>query len=613
MNVDLPPSETGGSLRDAYTFTPLTVAGGDEPVTMDVRLQRLVAWRQHGLPKPPTSSTAADEVAIIAKVSALTDFFALSEVTPGVEVGGIAADGTSIVTARIPVARLDRVRRHSSVLSLKAAQRLSRQLDATVRDVEALPGTTSVGTGGGHGVLVGIVDLGCDFAHDNFVDDAGHTRLVKLWDQNGRGRGEPGFEYGDVHLPAAIDAALATADPYATLRYTPGPEAHGTHVMDIAAGNGRGTGVPGVAPQADLLFVDVANSDIPWSGAEVVGTSFGDSVQLLEALVYVFQNAGDRPCVVNVSLGTNGGPHDGSTLVEQGIDRLLTQAPGRAVCIAASNSFADGIHAAGTVPSAGQHDLAWLTAPGDRTENELELWYPGGRRLTVELLTPSGQSVGLLPPGQSGTVSRGGRVVLFMANRLGDPNNGDNTIGLFLAPGVPPGRWVLRLWSTTGDDVPYHAWVERDDIGQSTFEEPLDNMHTIGSVSCGMRSIVVGSYDAHKAGAPLSWFSSAGPTRDGREKPEVSAPGHNVAAAASLTKDGTTRMSGSSMASPAVAGCIALLLAEAGASGRRLGVDEIRDIVIGSARSDPPPGPDWHDRYGAGRVSASGMLDRLRL
>jgi subtilisin family serine protease len=355
----------------------------------------------------------------------------------------------------------------------------------------------------------------------------------------------------------------------------------------------------------------VANTDIPWQGADVVGSSFGDSVQLLEALVYIFQNAGTAPCVVNVSLGTNGGPHDGTTLVEQGIDRLLIQAPDRAVCIAASNSFADGIHAAGTVPASGAHDLAWLIAPSDQTENELELWYDGDRRLSVELIRPDGQSVGTLAPGQSGTASQNGQVVLFAANRLGDPNNGDNTIGLFLSPIVPPGRWLLRLTSADGTEVPFHAWAERDDTGQSTFDQPLDNTRTIGSISCGRKSIVVGSYDAHKPATPLSWFSSAGPTRDGREKPEVSAPGHDVVAAAALSKTGTTCKSGTSMASPAVTGCVALLLAEAAARSRSLSIDEIRGIVVDTARSTPPAAGAWHDRYGAGRVTAGGMIARL--
>jgi subtilisin family serine protease len=331
-------------------------------------------------------------------------------------------------------------------------------------------------------------------------------------------------------------------------------------------------------------------------------------VQLLEALAFVFAEAGDVPCSVNVSLSTNGGPHDGTTLVEQGIDRLLSQAPNRSVCIAASNAYTSGIHAAATVPAEGAYELAWLVAPGDRTQNELELWYPGPAALRLELVAPDGQVATTLDPGQSGTTSSGGQTVLFAASRLDDPNNGDNTIGVFLAPSLAAGRWVLRLTSTTGVEVPFHAWIERDDGGQSTFEEPLDSSQTIGSISCGHNTIVVGSYDAHKPAVPLSYFSSAGPTRDGRQKPEVSAPGQDVVAASARSVTGTTRKSGTSMACPAVAGAIALLLA---AAQRPLTIDEIRDAVISTARNSPPTGDGWHDRYGNGRISVPGIIAHL--
>jgi subtilisin family serine protease len=341
-----------------------------------------------------------------------------------------------------------------------------------------------------------------------------------------------------------------------------------------------------------------------------VGRTFGDSVHLLEALVFIFETSADRPCVINVSLATNGGPHDGSSLVEQGIDRLVAQAPNRAVVIAASNSFADGIHAAGTVPKTARRDLVWTIAPGDGTSNELELWYRGADRLSVELIAPDGTGIGTLQPGQSGSVNHRGRVILFAANRLHDPNNGDNMIGVFLDPAAPTGRWTLRLRSKSQRAVDYHAWIERDDDGQSTFEAPLDNSHTIGSISCGHRSVVVGSYDAHKLALPLSFFSSEGPTRDGRQKPEVSAPGHRVLAADSGTLDGALRMSGTSMAAPAVTGCIALLLAEARVRKVSLTVDQIRQAVIETARHDPPAVPEggWDPRYGFGRVSAAGLV-----
>lgn len=596
-----------------YDFTLLTGPGGGAPVTMDFRLQHMLARRQHGQNKPVSASTGQDEAGVIAKVSDLRAFTALSAVTVGAVLGDTAPDGTTIVTARVPVAKLNQVRQHRSVVSLKAAQRLRPALKKTTAEISARPTDLPAGSGagGGRGVVVGVVDFGCDFAHENFRNASGTSRLLKLWDQNGSGDGEGAFGYGTVHENAAINAALKKQDPYSALDYRidPAEPAHGTHVMDIAAGNGR---TPGVAPASDLVFVELAGSDIPFDGGAVVGSSLGDSVQLLEALAFIFEVAGDKPCSINVSLGTNGGPHDGTTLVEQGIDRLLVQKPNRSVCIAASNSFGDGIHAAASVPVNGSHDLAWQVFEDDDTQNELELWYSGEQTLTLELITPEGQSIGTLGLGESGTVTQAGEVVLFAANRPRDPNNGANAIGVFLAPSLPSGTWTLKLHNeNTEEKVPFHAWIERDDRGQSCFEEPLDNTHTVGSISCGHKTIVVGSYDAHVAKLPLSGFSSSGPTRDGRRKPEVSAPGHDVVAAASLTGDDTVAMSGTSMAAPAVTGCVALLLASAHAHGKSLTVDEIRALVIGSARVEPPKTGTHDLRYGEGRVSASAMIEKM--
>ena len=83
----------------------------------------------------------------------------------------------------------------------------------------------------------------------------------------------------------------------------------------------------GWLPEADLIFVNISHAVDPNAPSDILNTSFGDSVRLLDALKYIFDKAGDRPCVSNVSLGTNGGPHDGKTLVDLGIDSLLRAAP----------------------------------------------------------------------------------------------------------------------------------------------------------------------------------------------------------------------------------------------------------------------------------------------
>lgn len=603
--------------REVAPVPEMTVSTTDAYAGMDPRLQRFVARQRQGLLEAPTVSSAHDEVAVIAKVTDVTAWEALSEVQMGGVFGEPAADGTQIVTGRIPLARIEYVRQQRYVTSLKATQSLRPALDKTIAETGARTDLLPQGqrTAGGAGVVVGIIDFGFDIAHHNFRHPDGSTRLLALWQQAGPSTPTSPFGYGKTFTPAQINAALLQPDPYSALGYGPVPDqrlpnpgTHGTHVADIAAGNGRGSGISGMAPNADIVFVDVATSDIPRQGPQVVGTSFGDSTRLLEAVLYIFQQAGTRPCVINISLGTNGGPHDGTTLVEEGIDRLVRAAPNRAVVIAASNAFADGIHAAGTVPPGGQADLLWDVRLGDTTQNELEVWYRGPDRFAMELLAPGGRSLGRIEPGHNGNVQRQGQVVLFVANRLGEPNNQDNTIGVFLESGLPSGRWTVRLHGVTVQDGTYHAWIERDDPNPSNFAPPHDNTHTIGSISCGHETIVVGSYDAHKATVPLSFFSSAGPTRDGRQKPEVSAPGHALFAAHSRTGTGVTRKSGTSMAAPAVTGLVALLLAQAQAQGLALTSQQIRDLLTTTARHHPPDAAGWDDRYGHGRVSATAAV-----
>jgi subtilisin family serine protease len=553
-------------------------------------------------------------VAVIARVTDAEAWEALSEVRTPTLIG-VTSDKTSIVTGRIPISRIEVVRSQKFVKSLKASQRMRPQLNKTTEETETLPNLLPPShlANGGKGVVVGVIDYGADFAHDNFRLENGATRLLALWNQDASATAASPFGYGREHLSSAIDLALQKPNPYAELAYDPAayedpadPGAHGTHVLDIAAGNGRGTSVPGMAPNSTLIFVNISHKADP-TGTSVVGKTFGDSVRLLEAAKYIFEKAGTQPCVINISLGTNGGPHDGTTLVEQGLDSLVSAKPNRAIVLAAGNAFDDGIHAKGLVKQSGTADLEWQVRTNPQLDIEMEVWYAAADRFTVELLDPDGTVQASCQPGQNKTLQIDHRVV-FIANRLSDPNNGDNMIGIFLAAGIKPGTYTVRLHGDTVTNGAFHAWIERDNTFSSQFAPPHDPSLTIGTVSCGRACISVGSYDAHKAARPLSFFSSAGPTRDNREKPEVSAPGHQVRAAQSSTGSGSRLMSGTSMASPAVAGLIALMLDEARHRNIDLTIDQIRKILIDTARRKPPGGNAWHPQYGHGRVHAKAAL-----
>lgn len=606
------PGGKHSSLEGAELVSTDTYSG------MDPRLQRIVVYGCRGISTFATASSERDEAVVIAKVTDHDKWEQLSEVRVGTTLGDQESTGVWIVTGRIPVARIENVRQQPFVRSLKATRFLQPTLKDTIEEIGAREDLLPSGnqTAGGTGTVVGIIDYGMDFAHHNFRNPGGGTRLLSIWHQDGSSSPMSPFGYGREYTQEQINHALEQGDPYGTLGYGPTPDirlsgakgTHGTHVADIAAGNGRGSHMPGVAPGAEIVFVDVRPDDIPWRGRGVVGSSFGDSVRLVEAIQYTFDRAGNRPCVINVSLGTNGGPHDGSTLVEEAIDVLVRGAPNRAVVMSAANSFDDGIHAAGTVNENAHLDLVWEISSSDTSHNEIEVWYSGQDRFAVELIAPGGNSLGTISPDSNGVSANRD---IFVSNRLADPNNNDNMIGVFLESGLPAGKWIVRLHGLKVHDGSFHAWIERDDRFPSNFGPPHDNTHTIGSIACGYETIVVGSYDAHKTSFPLSYFSSAGPTRDNRKKPEISAPGHQVFAARSRTGSGVVRKSGTSMAAPAVTGVVALMMGQALAQGTSLSVQQIRGILADTARDNPPGGNGWHDRYGSGRVSASQAVEAV--
>src|SRR5215471_10421700 len=385
-----------------------TKGGGEGAVQMDAHLRRACRRTPHyGIHKFATSSTREDEVAVIAKVADVNRFSeAYGDKLRIVTVIEGESGEPTIVTARVRAdeTECEAVRSQPFVKSLKAARRIRPHLERLAEDIfGAGESSWPDRFNSGDGVIVGIIDFGLDLVHRNFRDRDGHTRILALWDQKApAGPHSPApFHYGRLFSKSDIDHALGQDDPHGALGYhlpkdgISGIGAHGTYVADVAAGNGLGSGAPGIARDAGIVFVDISTAGTPISSPHSVGNTFGDSAQLLEAIHFIFKFAKDRgkPCVINVSLGTNGGPHDGSSLVEEGIDRLVTSEPNRAVVIAAGNSFGKAIHVTGQVPGEGWVDLQWQIPPFESTGNELEIWYPGDDRLAIELIDPEGRAI----------------------------------------------------------------------------------------------------------------------------------------------------------------------------------------------------------------------------
>lgn len=178
----------------------------------------------------------------------------------------------------------------------------------------------------GAGVLVGIIDTGLELAHPDFQDSLGRTRVLHYWDQNlpyDPWLTPSGYGYGQVWDSAAINAGQCPAvDPF-------NQYGHGSTVAATAAANANGNGhCAGMAPEADLLIV--ANT--------LGGPNWRSSV--VDAVRWIVELAAqkNRPVAINLSLGDYYGSHDGLDPAALMIDQMINDAPGRILVCAAGNS-----------------------------------------------------------------------------------------------------------------------------------------------------------------------------------------------------------------------------------------------------------------------------------
>jgi subtilisin family serine protease len=495
----------------------------------------------------------------------------------------------------------------------------------------------------GQDVLIGLIDVGgFDFAHPDFLDRDGKTRFVRIWDQGGSNRPSPakrgmsGFDYGSELSAEELNRAIRESKKSGTLpahllepQSQMQPGAHATHVASIAAGN------RGVCRRAQIAGVLIS---IPDDDTER-RLSFYDSSRIAHAVDYLLELAhelGDKPISINISLGTNGHAHDDSSAIARWIDAALAR-PGRSVCVAAGNAGQERpefegdtgyimgrIHTSGTIAArALVSDIEWNVVGNgiaDISENELEIWYGPQDRFAIQVKPPNEPWTEPIEPGQFiENRQLRDRTFLSVYNELFHPANGANYISVYLSPmlrqegviGVQAGQWLVRLLGGEIRDGRYHGWIERDDprpagrIGAreawafpSFFSERsyVDNS-TVSTLACGQRIVSVANLD--QAGRRINISSSQGPTRDGRQKPDLTAPGTDIVAASAFTPEAAwVGMTGTSMASPHVAGVIGLMLAV----NPDLTAAQIEGIL--KRTTAPLPGTDfaWRDDSGSGVI-----------
>ncbi len=423
----------------------------------------------------------------------------------------------------------------------------------------------------GEGVILAVLDSGIDYFLPEFAGADGRTRLLGIWDQTAvpnpqAGLVPPaGYREGVLYTREMINEALALGRkdgqakaPVLDL------SGHGTGVAGVAAGTRIG-----VAPKTDILVIKLGNP---------VPNSFPRTTQLMRGINYAVKLGVElnRPVVINISFGNTYGDHMGNSLLERFIDNAA-EIGKTAIIIGSGNEGASRGHVSGTVTSLSRIELAISEY---ETNLSVQLWKfyqdiynmtvvsPSGERVLLELSNLRGAQTLRRTLGQT-------ELLCYLGEPV--PYSESQEIYIDMLPVgsqsyINAGIWSFELTPVdivTGEYRFYLPSYAVRNAGTGFFLPTPEMTITVPSTS--RRAISVGAYDAMLqsyadfSGRGYVYRYDAG--RMGmvgyspavaEAKPDISAPGVNIAVP--VPNGGYERVSGTSFATPIVAGSAALMM-----------------------------------------------------
>ncbi|CAN5305200.1 hypothetical protein BH09BAC5_BH09BAC5_14240 [soil metagenome] len=496
----------------------------------------------------------------------------------------------------------------------------------------------------GNNVIMGMIDSGIDFNHPDFKDSLGHTRILKIWDQNDQNGPSPlPWNYGTEWDSSQINSGACTETD---LIYY----GHGTHVSGIAGGNGSSVSTvdySGVAPKVNYIVVCLDFNGI------------NSPVAVADAAAYIFEQAMNlgRPCVINASVGDYLGSHDGQDLQALMIDSLLNVS-GRSFVCAVGNGGSEKIHLSYNLNSI-DTNITWFNNNGNNIW--IQTWADTNNFNGAKFSIGCTQDGNFIDKGRTGFTNFQNNYNLYTTDSIMNDNGqrmatvvrygsiqGSAASMEFLIVPDSGAAYNFSLQMTGAGT--FHCW-SFDFYGNplpSAFNYPNilfykspDTTHTVcSSFQCSDKTICVGNYvnrsswmsytgnrfyDPTVTAGDIMWNSSVGPTRDGRTRPDITAPGANELSCAVISTLPSLIANypdyigvggfhvaggGSSASSPVVAGCVALYL-EAYPNAN---YSQIKNAVTYCAHTDAFTGTALPDNtWGYGKVDAYAMMTSCAL
>jgi subtilisin family serine protease len=376
------------------------------------------------------------------------------------------------------------------------------------------------------------------------------------------------------------------------------------------------------------------------------------TTNIINGITYIRQKAAaaGKPFVINMSLGSHDGAHDGTAAEEVSVNAELADSVGRQIVIAAGNEGSDAIYGGGTLAAAASKIFTFTipayTAAGGSTNDIVyfTLWYKNGDTYTVSVKTPNNTTVSANTGSTQTQSTANGFVRVANNGAVNAKGARECAIEIYDNSSAQPpsaGTWTITV---TANTVPqggtFDMWLAGTTIYGDVNGDPpaFATGHSftklVGMPGTAENGITVGSYVTKWSWPALdgntysyvgtdrtnnySTFSSMGPTRDGRQKPDVSAPGQAIGAARSAAASFQSALllspsgkyvieQGTSMAAPHVAGLTALMLQ----AKPTLTSAEIRAKINAAAAKDGFTGVSASAQWGNGKVDAQVALQQV--
>ncbi len=476
-------------------------------------------------------------------------------------------------------------------------------------DIEPIDGSQSPAK------LVAVIDNGLPFAHPDLLSRGGNTivpRFDSIWDQRDDAAAPPDWvttltPFGALLTQTAMQTLIGST--YSGLDEVRAYAQASYPVLD--GSTPHGCGVSHLLASCKVGLMDGSRRDFnAWSATAIIGVQLPRpkledtagawlGFYALAALRHAVNRAGDIAkanrwhLVANLSYGSLGGPHDGSSMFERAVDELVVWARGPTrkskldVVMASGNSRHQPVHAVSKLPAGGSAHMRCVVPPDNPHECQFELWLPAKDEVSAPL-DPTDITVTVTPPGGAPqTVSCGSAYLLFeatastpcagvvFAHHVAQGLNGTMAL-LVVRPTVcngqddraRAGRWTLDVHSTHAAAVTVHLRAERNDLVGRTRRSQQARVEadpqgssqitadgTLSHCAHGIEVVVAGA--VQQDSNTVSFYTGRG-WANARMRPDWYAPADANAALRGVLVPGiragqVSRMAGTSVAAPWVA------------------------------------------------------------